>query len=165
MKKQQQKIDDKDDDDDNDKRESRRLALNSRMIQSVGPHSIKEYCRSRLATSIRINAPSVVFDFRYDDLLDPRVEKSLNRQLVEAISLNRKISNFDPFQIHFCNYKKDTFFHKQFGKLVSLDNNLIQETDKSYMDIFDKDDLIYLTKDSTTVMREYDPTKVYIIGK
>ena len=47
---------------------------------------------------------------------------------------------------------------------MSLDTNLVQRTSQSYTDIFPKNKLVYLSKDSKRVMTEYDPEKVYIIG-
>lgn len=88
--------------------------------------------------------------------------KSLYRQYIEIISLNR--SSPEPFQIHLCNYDYNSEFHQKYGQFLELDLNLIFETPKSYMDIFPKEKLVYLSKEAKTKMSHYDPEKVYIIG-
>ncbi len=45
-----------------------------------------------------------------------------------------------------------------------MDANLIFETPKSYLDVFPKKDLVYLSKDADKKMNCFDPNKVYIIG-
>jgi hypothetical protein len=51
---------------------------------------------------------------------------------VEIVHANRLAA--EPFQIHFCNYNKDGPFHKAYSTQISYDENLIFETEKSYLD-------------------------------
>ncbi len=70
----------------------------------------------------------------------------------------------NPFQIHFCNYRPGNVFDVKYRDYLEMDKNLIQETSKSYMELFPKESLIYLSKDSQKTAYKYDPEKVYIIG-
>ncbi len=119
--------------------------------------------RHKLIASIRTNAPSIVFDFRYATFHAKRyLLPSLYRQYVEIVHANRLAA--EPFQIHFCNYNKDGPFHKAYSTQISYDENLIFETEKSYLDLFPKDKLVYLSKDASKPLKTFDPNRVYIVG-
>jgi ribonuclease P protein 1 len=83
-------------------------------------------------------------------------------QLSNIISFNR--ASFEPFQIYLCNYSTDTEFNENYSWVLGFDENLIFETSQSYVDLFPRDDLIYLTSDAKKAMKTYDSSKVYIIG-
>lgn len=124
----------------------------------------KELGRQKLLSAFLNNNPSVVFDFHFENLFDSRIEvvKSLYRQMLEVLSHNNDAK--EALNIHFCNYNFDRKFHQHYHKFLAYDENLIFETSKSYLDVFPKEKLIYLTRDSKRVMRTFDPEKVYIIG-
>ena len=124
----------------------------------------KEFLRHKLFASIRTQAPSIVFDFRYDKFLTKRyLMPSLYRQFAEVVHINRTAA--EPFQVHFCNYAKETsLFHKLYSSQIKYDENLIFETEKSYLDLFPKEKLVYLSKDASKPLRSFDPERVYIIG-
>lgn len=69
-----------------------------------------------------------------------------------------------PFQIYFCNYNEDSAFNQKYRDFIEVDKNLIEATSKSYTEIFPKEKLVYLSRDSQKVLTKYDPNKVYIIG-
>lgn len=121
------------------------------------------HCRDKLMTSLRTNEPSVVFDFQFLKY-HTRLEriKSVNRQINECLSLNRNSPL--PFNFHFCNYDYEHELHKKYGHLMNLDENLIFDTPKSYIDVFPSNKLVYLSKDAKKKMTSFDPDKVYIIG-
>jgi hypothetical protein len=68
------------------------------------------------------------------------------------------------YKIHFCNYSEDTEFHKRYSECINFDDNFIFETNKSYLDLFPRKKLVYLSPDAKVPMRKFDPIKVYIIG-
>jgi mitochondrial ribonuclease P protein 1 len=122
------------------------------------------FYRNNLLSSIINNAPHIVLDFRYVDnsIRQYQIIKSIWRQTYEIISINRK--SREPFQLHFCNYNKSFEHHKLYGNFSALDENLIFETEKSYIDIFPKEKLVYLSRDAKHTMKYFDPDKIYIIG-
>lgn len=132
-------------------------------MSRINNDDFRLFYQQRVLASIRTKEPSVVIDFRYADL-HTRVEnlKSLYRQMIEIISINRVFPI--PFQIHFCNYNHNSEFHQKYGDWLSLDNNLIMETPKSYTEIFNPSQVVYLSKDASKRMTAYDPNKVYVIG-
>ena len=132
-------------------------------LKRINNTELRRFHRSKVLSSILTDEPSIVFDFRFTSM-HTRIEqiKSLYRQYINIISANR-ISEL-PFQIHFCNYDLDTEFHKRYGNFLEYDSNLIFETQKSYLDIFPKNKLVYLSRDAKYKMTKYDPDKVYIVG-
>lgn len=73
----------------------------------------------------------------------------------------------DPFDLHFCNLNEDNLLEKPLHKHIatmydpSFPLNIHR---KSYIDVFPKNKLIYLTPDCREEMLEYDHDAVYIIG-
>ncbi len=132
-------------------------------IKRFNQSDFRELYRSRLLSSIVNGSPSVVLDFRYEkDMRRNEIQKSLYRQLIETIAYNRTTP--DPFVLHFCNFCKQSEFNKMFSASLGVDENLIMDTNQSYLDVFPREKLIYLSNDSPNVMRHFDPNKVYIVG-
>ncbi|KFP95901.1 Mitochondrial ribonuclease P protein 1, partial [Leptosomus discolor] len=106
----------------------------------------------------------LVFDMSYEKDMSVREVENTVRQMVLSEGFNRR--SVDPFHIHFCNFRDDSLYHKEFirhyreawGKL------LITVTDQCYTEVFPKDKLVYLTADSPRVMKTFDHNKIYIVG-
>lgn len=132
-------------------------------LKRIEVGEIRKFYRSKLLSSVMNDSPSIVFDFRYESKMT-RIEtkKSLYRQMIETISINR--TAIDPFVLHFCNYSKQGEFRQAYDHFLATDENLIFDTEKSYLDIFPREKLVYLSNDSPVIMRNFDPDKVYIIG-
>ena len=116
-------------------------------IHRIDSQTFRTFYQSRVLSSIRNNEPSVVFDFRFVSQ-HTRLEriKSLYRQFAEIISRNRESPV--PFQMHFCNYERDTEFHTKFGNSLAIDRNMILDSPKNYLETFDRDRLVYLSSDA-----------------
>ena len=54
----------------------------------------------------------------------------------------------------------------QLDRISGFGNWLLHKEDKSYMEVFEdrKEDLVYLTADSDTVLETLDISKIYIVG-
>ncbi|XP_064266735.1 tRNA methyltransferase 10 homolog C [Passer domesticus] len=117
----------------------------------------------RAAQSMIFGQP-LVFDMSYEKEMSIREVSNTVRQIVMSESSNRK--SVDPFHIHFCNFKDDSLYHREFIKNYreAWDKLLITVTDQCYTEIFPKDKLIYLTADSPKVMKTFDHDKIYIVG-
>jgi hypothetical protein len=136
-------------------------STNSFMI----PHqNINDICMNNIVTAVRMDSPKIVFDFNHEYLLNeqPRGAKYLYEELHRAILINKQSPQ--PFQIHFSNYKKDSFYNKTMTSQVDFDNSLVSKSEKNFIETFPKKDLIYLTSHSMNVMTKYDPTKTLIMG-
>lgn len=117
----------------------------------------------RAAQSMIFGQP-LVFDMSYEKEMSFREVTNTVRQLVMSESCNRR--SVDPFHIHFCNFKDDSLYHREFVKNYreAWGRLLITVTDQCYTEIFPKDKLIYLTADSPKVMKTFDHDKIYIVG-
>ncbi|NXU42521.1 TM10C methyltransferase, partial [Drymodes brunneopygia] len=117
----------------------------------------------RAAQSMIFGQP-LVFDMSYEKEMSFREVTNTVKQLVLSESCNRR--SVDPFHIHFCNFKEDSLFHREFIKHYkeAWGRLLITVTDQCYTEIFPKDKLIYLTADSPKVMKTFDHDKIYIVG-
>ncbi|XP_040280906.1 tRNA methyltransferase 10 homolog C [Bufo bufo] len=106
----------------------------------------------------------LVFDMVYDRYMSQREMENTVSQLQMSEGFNRK--SMEPFHIHFCNLKPNGPYHEELVKRYqgAWDNLLITATEKSHVDIFPKDRLVYLTADSPNVLKTYDHDKIYIIG-
>ncbi|KAF1396446.1 hypothetical protein FQV23_0008047, partial [Spheniscus humboldti] len=117
----------------------------------------------RAAQSMIFGQP-LVFDMSYEKDMSVREVANTVRQIVLSEGCNRR--SVDPFHIHFCNFKGDSLYHKEFIKHYreAWGKLLITVTDQCYTDVFPKHKLIYLTADSPKVMKTFDHDKIYIVG-
>ncbi|NXG56580.1 TM10C methyltransferase, partial [Hemiprocne comata] len=117
----------------------------------------------RVAQSMVFGQP-LVFDMSYEKDMSVREVANTVRQIVLSEGSNRRSA--DPFHIHFCNFKEDSLYHKEFIKYYrdAWGRLLITATDQCYTQLFPKDKLIYLTADSPKVMKTFNHDKIYIIG-
>ncbi|XP_008833940.1 tRNA methyltransferase 10 homolog C [Nannospalax galili] len=106
----------------------------------------------------------LVFDMGYDNYMNLKELHNTVSQLLESEGCNRR--NVDPFHIYFCNLKLDSAFHRELVRRYGekWDKLLLTATEKSYVDLFPKDNIIYLTADSPNVMTTFKHDKIYIIG-
>ncbi|KAM3934702.1 tRNA methyltransferase 10 homolog C isoform 2-T2 [Leptodactylus fuscus] len=117
----------------------------------------------RVAQAMIFGQP-LVFDMVYDRYMSQRELENTVSQLQMCESFNTK--SREPFHIHFCNLQPNGPYHKELVKYYqgSWDNVLITSTEKSHVEIFPKDRLVYLTADSPNVLKSFDHDKIYIIG-
>lgn len=106
----------------------------------------------------------LVFDMAYDNYMKPKELQNTVSQLLESEGWNRR--NVDPFHIYFCNLKIDGPFYRELIKRYGEKWNklLLTATEKSHVDLFPKDKIIYLTADSPNVMTTFKHDKIYIVG-
>lgn len=106
----------------------------------------------------------LVFDMVYDNYMKPSELQNTVSQLLESEGWNRR--DVDPFHIYFCNLEVDGAYHRELVKRYGekWDKLLLTATEKSPVDLFPKDSIIYLTADSPNVMTTFKHDKIYIIG-
>uniref|UniRef100_A0A131Z3A1 RNA (guanine-9-)-methyltransferase domain-containing protein 1 n=1 Tax=Rhipicephalus appendiculatus TaxID=34631 RepID=A0A131Z3A1_RHIAP len=126
--------------------------------------TIKRYYESRLLPAV-LFGQSVVFDLGYDDVMSPRECNKAARDLLEAFGWNR--FSRDPFHLHFCNASPNGATARILQKELfdACEHTLLSEmTPNSYMDMFPKERLVYLTPDSENTLDTFDYDAVYVIG-
>lgn len=107
----------------------------------------------------------IVFDCSYENNMTTREIHNCAKQLSLAFASNR--THIKPMDLYFCNFNRDGLLkqhlHQSIPTLLN-DDFPVTVTSQSYLDIFPKDQLVYLTPDSKINLNEYDPNMVYIIG-
>lgn len=117
----------------------------------------------RAAQSMIFGQP-LIFDMAYEDYMARREMENAVKQLLESEGVNRRA--MDPFHLHYCNLKVGSPYHKEFIKRYgeAWDNLFVTVTEKAHVEIFPRDQLVYLTADSPNVMKKFDHDKIYIVG-
>lgn len=86
-------------------------------------------------------------------------------QLLEVEGWNRRA--VEPFHLHFCNLQPGGAYEKELLKRYGADTwerLLITSTERQHVDVFPREQLVYLTADSPNVLRRFDHSKVYVVG-
>ncbi|XP_017886759.1 mitochondrial ribonuclease P protein 1 homolog [Ceratina calcarata] len=134
------------------------------MFYRIREKTMVEFDNSRLINAM-LHEPTVVFDLGYEEYMAPYELTNTAKQLLLSFSLNR--AHDQPFNLYFCNIIKDSLvmekLHKTIPQLYNPEFPL-NITSKSYLEIFDKKKLVYLTPHTNKTMTEYDPNLIYIIG-
>uniref|UniRef100_A0A3Q0SUR7 tRNA methyltransferase 10 homolog C n=1 Tax=Amphilophus citrinellus TaxID=61819 RepID=A0A3Q0SUR7_AMPCI len=107
----------------------------------------------------------LVFDMSYESHMSRREIENTVSQLMEVEGLNRRAA--DPYNLHFCNLRPDGPYMKELLQRYGAEmweRLLITSTDRQHVDLFPREQLVYLTADSPNVLRTFDHSKVYIIG-
>ncbi|XP_028407488.1 tRNA methyltransferase 10 homolog A-like [Dendronephthya gigantea] len=103
----------------------------------------------------------IVIDMSFEAFMDDTSIKKLLKQVKSCYALNRKAPN--PVQLYLTSFA---------GNIQSITEEIYKEyknwdihvQSKGYLDVFKKDDVVYLTSDSDNVLKDIDLTKAYIIG-
>lgn len=107
----------------------------------------------------------LVFDMSYEMNMSRRELENTVSQMMDVEGFNRRAT--EPYHLHFCNLQPDSAYKQEFLKRYgeeAWDRLLITATDRQHIDLFPREQLVYLTADSPKVLRKFDPSKVYIIG-
>ncbi|KAF0378038.1 tRNA m1G methyltransferase Trm10 predicted [Gigaspora margarita] len=121
------------------------------------PPPIKKPKPNQITSNLR-----VVIDLSFDSMMTDTEITSVSSQLTRCYSANRSTSH--AVNLFFTSYGQR--IQNRFDTKIQSHINwkdVVFDT-KSYLERFDKDDLVYLTADATDVIDELDENKVYIIG-
>ncbi|CAG8636977.1 guanine-1-methyltransferase-domain-containing protein [Gigaspora rosea] len=121
------------------------------------PPPIKKPKPNQITSNMR-----VVIDLSFDSMMTDTEITSVSSQLTRCYSANR--STLHSVNLFFTSYGQR--IQNRFDTKIQSHINwkdVVFDT-KSYLERFDKDDLVYLTADATDVIDELDENKVYIIG-
>lgn len=107
----------------------------------------------------------LVIDCSYDKYMTLNEASNAGKQLTISFAENR--FHEDPFDLHYCNCDKES------GSIKQLYRNIptIEEPwfplhihPESYLDLFPKEKLVYLTPHCREELTSFDPDAIYIIG-
>ncbi|XP_054160826.1 mitochondrial ribonuclease P protein 1 homolog [Oppia nitens] len=132
--------------------------------------SAKQYSFNRLRTAT-LYGQKLVIDCSFDTEMQDYETESVGRQLAGIYHTNRlpPSPTTEPFDLYFCNCRPDGRVYRKWMKYMRpLDSDLnkyyVNVTENNYLDMFPKEQLIYLTPDARQVLTEFDPNAIYILG-
>lgn len=118
----------------------------------------------RLANAMIYGQP-LVLDMGFESHMAGREISSLAEQVVQAISVNR--TDAEPFNLTLCNVDYNYVSMKELQKRMpnifssTFPMNISQE---SYLNLFPRERLVYLSPNARTTLTKYDPDAIYIVG-
>lgn len=146
-----------------DRLDEYRLFRNSFLLR-IRERTINRFYESRQIPAV-LFGQCVVFDLGYDEVMTPRECNKAARDLLSVFGINRW--SRDPFQLYFCNASSSgpTTRILQSALFEASEIPLLSElTPSSYLNIFPKEKLVYLTPDSENTLDVFDYDAVYVIG-
>lgn len=126
--------------------------------------TMNQMYNNRLIQAMQFGQKLVV-DCGFHKNMTPRENSNCAKQLMLLFADNR--SSDEPFDLHFCNVTRDSSLITALNKFIttmyepSFPLNLHE---KSYLEIFPKEQLVYLTPHCKEVLKTYSHDDVYIIG-
>ncbi|XP_013395743.2 tRNA methyltransferase 10 homolog B [Lingula anatina] len=118
----------------------------------------KKRCLQALETGQR-----VCVDLGLEQHMSDKEKSKLAQQLGRLYGSNRQSE--DPMHIYFTNLNKDGVLYQEcVRKNEGFENYMVDMTEKSHMELFKREDLVFLTPDGSTVLTGLDRNKVYVMG-
>lgn len=121
--------------------------------------------RKQLKSNKTANNPadiSVAIDLSFDDLMTDKDLSSCASQLLRVYTTNRRAKR--PIPIYFTGLDEGAKLYEKLQKNDGWRNWDVQVHKKSFMELFDKDKIIYLTSESENVLDVFEKDSVLIIG-
>ncbi|XP_049777847.1 mitochondrial ribonuclease P protein 1 homolog [Schistocerca cancellata] len=126
--------------------------------------TINRFYNSRLLTAMMFGQ-KLVMDCSYDSQMVKREAQNCAKQLMMAFAENRL--HDDPFDLHLCNINRESVTMQELHKFINPlyeDHFPLNLTENSYLDLFPKDKIVYLTPHCREELINYDHEAVYVIG-
>ncbi|KAJ2899664.1 tRNA (guanine(9)-N(1))-methyltransferase, partial [Coemansia aciculifera] len=109
-------------------------------------------------------AHRIVIDMDFDEKMNDKEISSICAQVQRCYAANRQALKYVGLHVtklhERCRQRFDSALEQHAG--WSTEHVVLE--DKEYVDVFDKNELVYLTADSPNVIEDLDPKKVYVIG-
>jgi ribonuclease P protein 1 len=134
------------------------------MFLRVYDSTINHFYNSKLMQAMQFSQ-KLVIDCSYDSHMTSREAQNCGKQLTFMFSENRVHDN--PFDLYLCNARRESNTIEQLLKFIPTLYDCdfpINITEKSYLDLFPKENIVYLTPHCRNELREFDHSAIYIIG-
>lgn len=138
---------------------------NTSLINRIRDAHINRLYNLKLLQSMCFG-PHILVDCGYEPYMNLREINLCAKQLLFMWSENRDCTN--PFDVIFCNLKENSPLLAKLRKvLVGIDTDPcfpFNYTEKNYLDLFPKENLVYLTPHCTETLDKFNGNDIYIIG-
>lgn len=101
----------------------------------------------------------VALDFSFDHLMGQKDIAKCIKQVQRCYCINRRLT---PLQFYIVNLNGKS--REEMGKINGYENWDVNIHHEEYLQLFPKDQLVYLSSESDNIIESLDDTKVYIIG-
>lgn len=139
----------------------------TKMLKEVDTISVsklekKQQIRKRLEESM-ISGQRIVIDLSWANTLSEKEQHKLARQLGRVYGSNRAATQ--PCHLYLTSLSKDSrLWQICTNKNDGFENYIIDMCSKGILEVFSKQELVYLSPDSKNVLGELRTDKVYVIG-
>jgi len=143
-------------------REKNKIKRAKRRLEDPSIDSLHSL-RKKLKDSTMANSNchvGLVIDLSFDDLMDEKSMASCVKQILRCYSINRRAANPVQFYVTGLSGKSLTEMSKHNG-YMNWDVNFHKE---QFLDVLDKEKVVYLTSDSENIIENFDDGKFYVIG-
>ncbi|KAJ1826423.1 tRNA methyltransferase 10, partial [Coemansia sp. RSA 2703] len=106
----------------------------------------------------------LVLDMDFDNKMDAKEITSIASQVTRCYAVNRQAAKRVDLHVTQLHGKIKQRFDEKVAQHVFWSKDHVTMHDKEYIDLFDKEELVYLTADSPNTIETLDPKKVYVIG-
>lgn len=108
---------------------------------------------------------TLIFDCSFDNFMRPQDASDTAKQLTYGFSANR--NHREPFDIHICNANIEGETIRALKKSIptlTAPHFPIEVHTESHVNLFPKNQLVYLTPDSRDVLETFNPDDIYIVS-
>lgn len=126
-----------------------------------GPNRLRKALKHNKMENSK-NTVRVAIDFDYDEMMIDKDIAKCAKQLLHVYTLNRKSAM--PIRLHYTSLRPGSKIENSLKRNDGYHNWDVKLTADSYLKLFDRDSIVYLTSDSDNVLQEVDPNVAYIIG-
>lgn len=149
-----------------EKRQRERLKAKEKRIADAakgipGPNKLRKALKFNKMENSK-NTVRVAIDFDYDGLMIDKDIAKCAKQLLRVYTVNRKSKM--PIRLYYTSLKEKSRIVEALRRNDGYENWDVYLKPESYMELFDREQIVYLTSDSDNVLTELDPNAAYIIG-
>ncbi|XP_054162441.1 mitochondrial ribonuclease P protein 1 homolog [Oppia nitens] len=136
------------------------------LFTRISPQNTRHQTQHRLRNA-SLFGQNIVFDMTADPQITVSNCLTKLRQLVNSYQVNRYHFN-EPFNLHFCNVDQNSdiwrTIQQKSSEFTKFPYFLSAFTSKSYLDLFNPRDVIYLSLRADQQLLDYESDKIYVIG-
>lgn len=115
----------------------------------------------KVVHSYILNEARLVIDLSYEEHLSPKQLMVLASQIIFSHTLICSMKN--PASLYLCNLDKSSRTFDSLQRSWRPDLGYLYHTPKSYLDVFPKEKLVYLTAHTDTIL-DFNPDDIWIVG-
>ncbi|KAJ2726891.1 tRNA (guanine(9)-N(1))-methyltransferase [Coemansia sp. Benny D115] len=142
------------------KRRNQRIAQEAAAQGTTAQKQKKQRLEDQRKSEMR-----VVLDMDFDELMEEKEIKSVCSQVMRCYSANRQAEVSVALHVTELHGSiRERFQGAMKQHLGWSKDHIVMHEKGEYLDLFQKEDLVYLTADSPNEVQTLDPTKVYVVG-